>query len=158
MPKGMAQENANVGSLPKCSRSRCGRTRQCRFERHREPANPDDFTCGKTFDVELSAGRRGDALADQLGTAVERVQALRPARRQAPLTVGAPPARGLRGSNQSGPSGRARPALLMKSRRFMDTLLKVESGRLYAASERIFNFPAMVIPSTRIDRWCASRA
>ncbi len=45
----------------------------------------DDFAGGEHLDVEPATGRGADALADQLRAAIQRVEALGPARRQPPV-------------------------------------------------------------------------
>ena len=47
-----------------------------------------DLAGGEGADLELAVGDFRDALGDVLGRAVQRVEALRPARREAPLEAG----------------------------------------------------------------------
>src|SRR3546814_16710258 len=48
----------------------------------------NDLAAGKGTDLELVVGEFGDALGDELRTAIDGVQALREAGRQAPLDLG----------------------------------------------------------------------
>ena len=48
----------------------------------------DDLAGREQLDVELASGRLAHALTDQLGAAVQGIQALRPARRHAPVDAG----------------------------------------------------------------------
>ena len=48
----------------------------------------NDLAAGKGLDLELVVGHRRDALADEVGAAVQRVERLGPARRLAPFDLG----------------------------------------------------------------------
>ena len=48
----------------------------------------NDLAAGKGLDLELVVGQRGNALADEVGAAVQRVERLGPARRLPPLDLG----------------------------------------------------------------------
>jgi len=78
----------------------------------------DDLAGGEDADVELAAGDLAQAVGEQLGTAVQRVDALREARRHAPLDLGQPGLDGGGGDGSgrsdtgSGASGQANTSLL----------------------------------------------
>ena len=85
MPNGTAVSKANVGSCQYSSRKRCGSTPRCHpFDGIHRLQPGHQFAAGEDLDLELAAGRFGYA-GEDIRCAEDGIEALREARRQAPL-------------------------------------------------------------------------